>query len=203
MIHAALFDMDGVLVFSEEAWFLVYNRTLARFGHPPISRAAFDAIYGNGTEADRDTYMPERSIEEVNAAYEEYFQEYLGEIQTNPEAIPVLEELRNLGIRTAAATNTQKSLACRILSLTGILPHLDAVASADEAGAGKPDPAVLYLASEKLRVPLSDCLFTGDSRYDLEAARQTAVRFLPFRMGTQGSIQSLFEFLERVREDLL
>ena len=56
-VRAILFDMDGVLVFSEDAWFAVYNETLLAFGHPAIARAAFDAIYGNGTEADRDTYM--------------------------------------------------------------------------------------------------------------------------------------------------
>src|SRR5260221_13851702 len=40
-MRAVLFDMDGVLVFSEDAWFAVYNETLVRFGHAPIPRDAF------------------------------------------------------------------------------------------------------------------------------------------------------------------
>ena len=60
--RAVLFDMDGVLVFSEEAWFAVYNDTLGFFDYSPISRDVFDAIYGNGTKADRDTYMRRQTL---------------------------------------------------------------------------------------------------------------------------------------------
>jgi len=171
-MRAVLFDMDGVLVFSEDAWFAVYNETLVRFAHPPISREAFDAIYGNGTEADRDTYMPERTIAEIDATYAELFERHLGEIRPNSEAPAVLAALRARGVRTAVATNTNHALAKRILGQFDLLDSFDALAAADEAGAGKPDPAVLHLAALLLGLPLSACLFVGDSRYDAEAARR-------------------------------
>lgn len=194
-VKAVLFDMDGVLVFSEEAWFLVYNDTLQHFGHAPVPRPEFNAIYGNGTKADRDMYMPERSIEEVDEAYARFFQLHLDAVYPNPEAVQVLRELRARGIKTAAATNTQHRLARRILDSEGLLAHLDEVACADEAGAGKPDPAVLYLASKRLGLPLTDSVFVGDSRYDLEAARRAPVAFHPFRFGEEGRIDSLRELL--------
>ncbi len=175
--------MDGVLVFSEDAWFAVYNETLEHFGHAPISRAAFDAIYGNGTEADRDAYMPERTVAEVDAAYARLFESRLDRIRPNPEAAAVLGELRGMGVVTSVATNTNRPLAGRILEAQGLLPLLDAVSGADEAGAAKPDPAVVRLAAARAGAPLDDCLFVGDSRYDEEAARQAPVRFLGFRYG--------------------
>jgi phosphoglycolate phosphatase/AHBA synthesis associated protein len=165
-VRAILFDMDGVLVFSEDAWFAVYNETLQAFGHPSITRAAFDAIYGNGTEADRDTYMPERTVEEVDAAYARFFEARLDLIRPNPEAADVLRELRGMGVSISVATNTNRPLAGRILREKGLLALVDAVAGADEAGAGKPDPAVVRLASVRAGVPLEACLFVGDSRYD-------------------------------------
>ena len=174
--------MDGVLVFSEEAWFGVYNDTLALFGHPPITREAFDAIYGNGTKADRDTYMPERTLEEVDAAYGRFFLEHLDGLRPNAEAVPLLAELRRRGVRTAVATNTQHGLAREILVRTGLFPLIDAVACADEAGAGKPDPAVVRLAASRLGVGLEEALFVGDSRYDREAALAAPVRFASYRM---------------------
>jgi HAD superfamily hydrolase (TIGR01509 family) len=180
--RAVLFDMDGVLVFSEEAWFGVYNDTLSLFGYPPISRGAFDAIYGNGTKADRDMYMPRQTLEEVDAAYGRFFVEHLDLVKENPEARPLLEELRRRGILTAVATNTQHRLAGRILELVGLSTQFDAVACADEAGAGKPDPAVVRLAAERLHTPLEECLFVGDSRYDREAAERAPVAFAPYRM---------------------
>jgi len=197
--------MDGVLVFSEEAWFGVYNDTLALFGHPAITRRAFDAIYGNGTKADRDTYMPERTLEEVDAAYGRFFLEHLDGLRANPEAAPLLVELRRRRVKTAVATNTQHSLAREILARTGLLSLVDAVACADEAGAGKPDPAVVRLAASRLGVGLEEVLFVGDSRYDREAAVAAPVRFAGYRMpgdlGAAGTLGTLAGLLERIGAD--
>ena len=197
-VRALLLDMDGVLVFSEEAWFAVYNETLVHFGHPPVSREAFDRIYGNGTEADRQTYMRERTVEEINAAYACFFERHLGRIRPNAEAQALLLEARARGIGTCVATNTTRPLAGRILALTGLLPLLDDVAAADEAGAGKPDPAVLHLASARLGVPLPDCLFVGDSRYDEEAASRAPVAFVGYRYGDGERVATLGELLPRL-----
>ncbi len=185
--------MDGVLVFSEDAWFDVYNDTLRSFGHAPVSRAAFDAIYGNGTKADRDAYMPERTVAEVDAAYVRFFETRLDRIRPNPEAAAALGALREMGVATTVATNTNRPLAGRILEAQGLLGLVDAVTGADEAGAGKPDPAVVRLAAERAGAPLDACLFVGDSRYDEEAARRAPVRFVGFRHGTGERLETLAE----------
>jgi phosphoglycolate phosphatase/AHBA synthesis associated protein len=194
-VRAVLFDMDGVLVFSEDAWFSVFNETLVGFGHRPVSRAEFDAIYGNGAAADRDAYMPERSVAEIDAAYARLFEAHLGEIRPNAEAAEVLATLRRRGIRTSVATNTTAPLARRVLALHGLLPLLDATASADEAGAGKPDPAVVRLAAERVGVPLTECLFVGDSRFDAAAGAAAPVRFVGLGHGDAGRIERLGELL--------
>jgi len=183
-LRGVLFDMDGVLVFSTEAWFGVYNDTLAGFGHPTIGRAEFLRIFGNGTRADREAYMPERSVEEIDAAYRRFFAERLGAIELNPEAIPALARLREAGIRTSLATNTNRPLAEAILDRLGVSPLLTAFACADEAGAGKPDPAVVRLAARRIGIPLDECVLVGDSRYDEEAAAAAPVAFRGYRYGT-------------------
>jgi HAD superfamily hydrolase (TIGR01509 family) len=197
-VRAVLFDMDGVLVFSEDAWFSVFNETLTGFGHRPVSRAEFDAIYGNGAAADRDAYMPERSVAEIDAAYARLFEAHLGEIRPNAEAAEVLATLRRRGIRTAVATNTTAPLARRVLARHGLLPLLDATASADEAGAGKPDPAVVRLAAERIGVPLAECLFVGDSRFDEAAGAAAPVRFVGLGHGGGERIERLGELLDLV-----
>lgn len=191
--------MDGVLIFSEDAWFAVYNETLQHFGHPAISRGAFEAIYGNGTQADRDAYMPERTVAEVDAAYVTFFEACLGRVHPNPEAADALRELRRMGVATSVATNTNRSLAGRILEAQGLLPLLDAVSGADEAGAGKPDPAVVRLAAARAEAPLDACLFVGDSRYDEEAARRAVVRFVGFRYGSGPRLETLADLPGLVR----
>lgn len=199
-VRAVLFDMDGVLVFSEDAWFSVFNETLTGFGHRPVSRAEFDAIYGNGAAADRDAYMTERTVTEIDAAYARLFEQHLGEIRPNREAVPVLAQLRRRGIRTSVATNTTAPLARRVLALHGLLPLLDATASADEAGEGKPDPAVVRLAADRVGTPLAECLFVGDSRFDAAAALAAPVRFVGLRHGGGTRIERLGELLDLVQE---
>lgn len=202
-LRAVLFDMDGVLVFSEDAWFAVYNRMLVQFGRAPVPRAEFDAIYGNGATADRDAYLPDRTVEEIEAAYARLFEEHLGQIRPNVEAKGVLEELRRRGIRIAVATNTTAPLARRILDLQGLLPLVDATASANEAGAGKPDPAVVRLAAERIGTPLSECLFVGDSRFDFQAAALAPVRFIGLAHGNGERIERLGEILDLVPDPSL
>jgi len=194
-VRAVLFDMDGVLLFSVDAWFVVYNETLAHFGHPHVDRHAFEAIYGNGTEADRDTYMPERTLEEIEEVYDRFFQRHLDQVRVNPEAAPVLEALRSRGLKTALATNTNRRLAGHLLAWAGLLPLLDALASADEAGAGKPDPAVVRLAASRVGEPLDACLFVGDSKYDEGAAVAAPVRFLGYRYGSGERMESLMDII--------
>jgi len=181
--RGVLFDMDGVLVFSTEAWFGVYNDTLSHFGHPRIGREEFLGIFGNGTRADRAAYMPERTVEEIDGAYRRFFAGRLGDVALNREAPDVLRRLRERGVRTSLATNTHRALAEAILGRLEIAGLLDAFACADEAGAGKPDPAVVRLAADRLGLPLSDCVMVGDSVYDEEAARTAPVAFRGYRYG--------------------
>ena len=188
----------GVLVFSEDAWFAVFNEALVSFGRPTVSRAEFDAIYGNGAAADRDAYMPDRAVAEIDAAYARLFEAHLGEIRPNADASRVLAELRRRGVRTSVATNTTAPLARRVLALHGLLPLLDATASADEAGAGKPDPAVVRLAAARAGVPLSGCLFVGDSRFDAQAAAAAPVRFVGLGHGAGERIERLEALLDLV-----
>ncbi len=185
--------MDGVLVFSRPAWFPVYNDTLTSFGHPAISWEEFLKIFGNGTAADRAMYMPERSVAEIDDAYRRFFARHLDAIAVNPQATGALERIRASGARTALATNTNRPLAETILGRFEILSSLDRIACADEAGAGKPDPAVVRLAAARLELPLESCVFVGDSVYDEEAALAAPVEFIGFRYGAGRRVEELSE----------
>jgi len=183
--------MDGVLLFSEEAWYLVYNDTLRSFGHREITRAEYAAIYGGDTKRDRDTYMPERTVEEVRDAFVRFFAELLDAVRVNPEAAAMLDAVGRLGVGRAVATNTNRALAERLLAHADLASRVDALACADDVGAGKPDPAVVRLAASRLGAALPDALFVGDSRFDEAAAAAAPVRFVGYRYGEGERIESL------------
>jgi HAD superfamily hydrolase (TIGR01549 family) len=59
-----------------------------------------------------------------------------------------------------------------------------AVVTSAEAGAAKPDPAVLQLALERLRVEPARALHVGDEDEDEQGAAAAGVRFAPAPLAT-------------------
>ena len=114
-IRTVLFDMDGVLVDSFEAWYAVVNHTAAHFGAPAIDRARLAAAFGQGPEDDAKTLYPGRTPAEIRAVYDEVMPGEVARVEVGPDSRRVLDDLGRRGVRRAVVTNTQVSLARRIL----------------------------------------------------------------------------------------
>jgi putative hydrolase of the HAD superfamily len=82
-----------------------------------------------------------------------------------PDAVPALRELRAAGVRLVAASNWDVSLHEQ-LERTGLRPLLDGAVSSAEAGAAKPDPAILVRALAIAGAEPGHAWHVGD---DLEA----------------------------------
>src|SRR3989442_384921 len=93
-----------------------------------------------------------------------------------PGAREVLESLRARGLALAVAANWDSSLHEHLERL-GVDGLFSAVATSAEAGAAKPDPAVLRLALERLGADPGRALHVGDEDVDEEAARAAGMRF--------------------------
>lgn len=48
-INAVLFDLDGTLVNTRSRFYLVFNKSLEKFGLPTVSREVFDSYYKNAS----------------------------------------------------------------------------------------------------------------------------------------------------------
>jgi HAD superfamily hydrolase (TIGR01509 family) len=175
--RAVLFDLDGVLVDSYEAWFRVVDEAARRFGAPPVSRERFDSVWGQGLDADVQNLYPGRSKAEVRAAYADAMPRHGASIRVNPEAAEGLARLRRAGLGLACVTNTQSDLAGPVLEGAGLAGAFDVVVGAREGLREKPAPDLLLAALSELRTPAADAVMFGDSRYDEEAAAAAGVLF--------------------------
>lgn len=183
-----LFDLDGVLVDSYEAWFAVVNEAAARFGAPAIDRARFEGVWGQGISADVRNLYPGRTHAEVEAAYAEAMAKHGAAIRVNPEGPAVLADLKRRGIASAVVTNTQIALARTILSAAGLLAAFDEVQGMVEGLKEKPAPDLLVNALDTVAVRATDALMVGDSRYDREAATAAGVPYLHYDFKTGASL---------------
>lgn len=184
-VQAVLFDMDGVLVDTYEAWFSLMNGATRDLGFRPVSRERFRASWGQSTEADVRDFFPGRSLDEVTGYFVEHFREHARHVTVNADAAPVFDALRRAGRRIAVVTNSPRGLAGHVLEAAKLGP--DVLASGTDVARAKPAPDMVILACRELAVPAARALMVGDSRFDREAAAAAGVRFAGFG-GIEGDV---------------
>jgi putative hydrolase of the HAD superfamily len=82
-------------------------------------------------------------------------------LETFPEVLPTLRELRRRGVRMAVVSDAWPELPVLHEAL-GIDEFFEAYAISAELGCRKPDPLMYRYASDALGLPPEDCLFLDD-----------------------------------------
>ena len=104
-----------------------------------------------------------------------------------PDTVPALRALRAAGLKLVAASNWDVSLHEQ-LERTGLRPLLDGAVSSAEAGAAKPDPAILVRALEIAGADPGNAWHVGDDlEADVGAARAAGVR--PVLIDREGLVE--------------
>lgn len=187
-VRAVLFDLDGVLIDSYEAWFQVVNGATAALGAGPVSRPRFAAIFGQGIGADLVNLYPGHTRGEVEAIYRVEMAKQAATIHVNPEGRATLDALRARGLRTACVTNTDADLARVVVRTAGLLDGFDTLEGAREGVREKPAPDLLLGALRTFGLRPDEALMVGDSRYDEEAAAAASVPFLHYELRSGASL---------------
>jgi putative hydrolase of the HAD superfamily len=152
--------------------------------HLGRDRAGLDDLRRRCAEVLRDTLAaPDLDLDALTEVL-------LGSIRFEPfpDAVPALQELRAAGLRLVAASNWDVSLHEQ-LERTGLQGLLDGAVSSAEAGAAKPDPAILVRALEIAGAEPGDAWHVGDDlEADVGAARAAGVR--PVLIDREGAVDA-------------
>lgn len=90
-------------------------------------------------------------------------------LETFPEVLPTLRELRRRGVRMAVVSDAWPELPALHAAL-GIGEFFEAYAISAELGCHKPDPRMYRHASDALGLPPGECLFLDDDPSHVAAA---------------------------------
>lgn len=192
MLAAVLFDLDGVLIDSRDAWYHLLCAAARDLGHPPLVRAEYDESFGQGVEADAAQFFPGTEPAVLLDYFDAHFLDHARHVLVNPDAVPVMNALASRGIASAVVTNTASGLARETIRGAGLEP--DAIVGTSDAPE-KPDPGMLLLACERLGVKPEQALMVGDSRFDRDAAKAAGIRFVGYGFDGDRRIESLGELV--------
>jgi len=184
-VRAVLFDLDGVLVDSYRVWFHLVNAAARDLGYPTISPETFDSGWGQGIEADVESWFPRHSIAEIEVYYSDHFSDHLEHLGVVPEVPRVFETLRERSLGTAVITNTPAPVAWDMVNRAGGTP--DHLVGGTDVPRPKPAPDMVLRACELLGIPAGDALVVGDSRFDRDAARAAGTFFAG--LGIEGDVR--------------
>jgi beta-phosphoglucomutase len=178
---AVLWDMDGTLVDSEEFHWLSWRDTMAAEG-VPISHDQFVVTFGQRNDSILPRWLgvdatPDR-IQRVGDAKEELYRRLVHEsgLAPLPGAAEWVRRLQQENWRQAVASSAPRANLDVVLEVIGLKDCFQAIVSAEDVTAGKPDPQVFLTAASRLGVPPSQCVVVEDAAAGVEAARRAGMR---------------------------
>lgn len=187
MIKAIIFDLDGVLVSTDELHYRAWKALAGRLG-VPFDRAKNDRCRGISRMASLDIVLEDAPTAYTQAEREAFAAEKnvtyramlasLTPADTLEGMMPTLAELRRRGYRLALASVSKN--APLILERTGLDRYLDAVADGNCITRSKPDPEVFLKAAEKLGMACESCAAMDDALAGIEAGRAAGMLTIGF-----------------------
>ena len=93
-----------------------------------------------------------------------------------PDAAPMLQALRDAGIKTAILSNGEPKMLQSAVDAAGLAPLLDAVLSVEDVGVFKPHPRVYGIASAAFGLALPQMGFVSSNAWDAQAAGAAGFR---------------------------
>ena len=196
MIKAILFDMDGVLVDSHDAWFYIFNKALNKFEGREVTVEEFDSkIWSIAFDQTAKKYF-KVPIQDIRDYYTELYNDYKKRLKLMNNVKETLSELKSKDIKLVVVSNTQKSVIERLLADIGLLEFFNLCIGGDSVEKGKPEPDILYKALELLKLNKDEALFVGDTKYDKMAAEKAGIKFIGFKIDGDKKINNLKELVE-------
>ena len=174
-ITGAIFDMDGTILDSAEAWRDVEYKVLKLLGYTPKPTLRQDVFPLGALDMapflKRDYGMTE-SVEEIDAYINaQVARYYFHEAVLKPGALEFLRVLKTNGVKLALATGTGRIQACSALNLTGAMPLFDVILTCQEVGYPKSNPEIFRLAASEMGTDKSTTWVFEDALYAIETAR--------------------------------
>ena len=202
-IKACLFDLDGVIVFTDKYHYLAWKSVADGYGWDfneivnnrlrGVSRAESLNIILKHNNTDISYEEKQKIMREKNDLYIELLQN-INEEDIYPGSIEFLKNIRSRGIKTALCSSSKN--AEMVLNALGIGNLFDKIVTGNDIKNTKPDPEIFTLAAEGLRIPAFHCVVFEDSLAGIQGAAAAGMKTVG--VGNRAEVEEYAdEFIEK------
>ena len=186
---AILFDLDGVLVDSFDAWLAALNDALYLYNHKELTKGEFiDRYWGH------DLFD---NIKELNLTYEvgeacnKFYKNHIDKIKIFPKTKETLIKLNNY--KKGVITNTPKDSAIKVLKQFDIYRYFELVLTSNDVKLSKPNPEIVIKSCKLLNLEPKEILLIGDTKSDIEAGRAAGCKVIGINIDADFTINNISE----------
>lgn len=176
-IEAVIFDMDGVLVDSEEFYqerrneFLVsQGLTVRKIPMNQLIGLTFKKIFPKLVE--NSEQFSEKKVAELEEAYKEFKKQNIIPYETllNPDVKEVVKKLKAAHVKVAIASSSTKIAIDKMVAQCDLEDDFDLLVSGQDFRETKPNPEIYTYTVQALGVMPENCLVIEDSEAGISAA---------------------------------
>lgn len=186
MITSIIFDLDGVLVLTDELHYQAWKKLAEELGITEFTKEdnekqrgvsrmeSLEVVLRKGTKV----YSEEEKVA-LAERKNDYYKAMLEEIDEGvvlPGVVETLEMLRAKNIKIGVGSASKNTPM--ILNKTGLEKYIDKVSCGLDTTKSKPDPEVFLIAADKLDTPVEECLVVEDSAAGIVAAKAAGMKSL-------------------------
>lgn len=205
-VKAALFDLDGVIVFTDKYHYLAWKKLADEQGWE-FDEQVNNRLRGIPRLASLEEILKHNNIElpmeekiVLMERKNQYYVKLLEQINENdlyPGALEFLKKLREKGIRISLCSSSKNAML--VLNSLGIAELFDAIVTGADIKHAKPDPEIFLLGAERLRMPAFHCVVFEDAKAGIQGAKAAKMKCVG--VGNREETEKLADqFIERYEE---
>jgi HAD superfamily hydrolase (TIGR01509 family) len=179
VIEAVVFDLDGVLLASEEVWDAVRERYVRERGGRYDDEVQRSMMGMSAPEWSRflhdEARVPDDPAEINSEVVRRMLEAYRGRLPLLPGAVEAVRRAA-AAFPLALASSSNRSVFRAVLELAGLTNCFRATVSSEEVERGKPAPDVYLEAARRLGVAPDRCAAVEDSHAGIRSAKAAGMR---------------------------
>lgn len=182
-LQGVLFDLDGVVVFTDKYHYLGWKKLADEHGWAfdeevnhacrGVPRMASLQVILDHNGIDLPQAEKERLAEAKNGYYRDLLKT-INEGDIYPGVLPFLEKLKAAGVRMAICSSSKNAMP--VLEALRLAPFFDAVITGNDIEKPKPDPEIFLKGAAALGFPPERCLVFEDAESGVEAAHAAGMK---------------------------